>query len=218
MDKDKRIKFSNILLFIRKNISVIILFVGMIGFLVIANEVFNKELLKIDVMGYDLVSKYLIRDFMTPIFKIITEFGDSFVLISITILSVILLKNKKIGLSITSNLVIVTLFNLLLKNILQRPRPIEYRMINVTGYSFPSGHSMVSMAFYGFLMYLIYKYVDNKKLRWVLIGILMILIILIGLSRVYLGAHYTSDVLAGFLFSCSYLMLYIKVIKKYVLK
>ena len=74
----------------------------------------------------------------------------------------IFIKNKKIGVSIFSNLVIITALNQLLKNILQRPRPTEFRIVEETGYSFPSGHSMVSMAFYGYLIYLTYKYIKNK--------------------------------------------------------
>ena len=102
----------------------------------------------------------------------------------------------------------------MLKFILQRPRPTEYRIINETGYSFPSGHSMVSMAFYGFLIYLIYKNVKNKYLKVTLISILAILTVSIGISRIYLGVHYTSDVLAGFLISLSYLVLYTSFYKK----
>ena len=79
-----------------------------------------------------------------------------------TVILFILIKKKKIGLSIFSNLVIITVLNQLLKRILQRPRPTEFRIIEETGYSFPSGHSMVSMAFYGYLIYLIYKYVKKQ--------------------------------------------------------
>ncbi len=71
---------------------------------------------------------------------------------------------------------------------------------------------MVSMAFYGFIMYLIYKNVKSKKLKWSLVLSLGILIILIGISRIYLGVHYASDVVGGFCISISYLMLYISVI------
>ena len=111
---------------------------------------------------------------------------------------------------------ISTGLNLLLKNIVQRPRPNEFRLIDETGYSFPSGHSMVSMAFYGFLIYLIYKFVKSKRLKWILIIILSALIITIGISRIYLGVHYTSDVLAGFTISVSYLVIYTSIVKKFI--
>ena len=75
---------------------------------------------------------------------------------------------------------------------------------------------MASVAFYGFLIYLIYKKVENKKLRNIFITCLSILIILIGASRIYLGVHYTSDVLAGFLVTISYLMIYINIIDDYI--
>ena len=71
---------------------------------------------------------------------------------------------------------------------------------------------MVSAAFYGFLIYLIYKNVKNKYLKWGLITILSLLIFLIGTSRIYLGVHYTSDVLAGFLVAISYLIIFITAI------
>ena len=127
----------------------------------------------------------------------------------------ITIKNKKIGLSIFSNLVIITVLNQLLKRILQRPRPTEFRIIEETGYSFPSGHSMVSMAFYGYLIYLIYRYVKNKYVKWISIAFLSVLICSIGVSRIYLGVHYTSDVLGGFLVSISYLILFISTVNKF---
>ena len=73
---------------------------------------------------------------------------------------------------------------------------------------------MISMAFYGFLIYLIYKNIKNKYLKTTLIIILSLLIIAIGISRIYLGVHYVSDVIGGFLISISYLIVYIKLIKK----
>lgn len=67
---------------------------------------------------------------------------------------------------------------------------------------------MVSMAFYGLLIYLIYKNVKNKYLKVILIVLLSLLIVMIGISRIYLCVHYTSDVLAGFLMAISYLIVY----------
>ena len=112
---------------------------------------------------------------------------------------------------------VVTILNQLLKRLLQRPRPTEFRIIEETGYSFPSGHSMVSMAFYGYLIYLIYRFVKNKYLKWISIVLLSLLICLIGISRIYLGVHYTSDVLGGFLISISYLVIYISAFNKFFL-
>lgn len=203
--------------FIIKNLKWIILFICLIGFLDLAEDVFNKEIMKGDIIGYQMVSTFLISDFATPIAKIITNFGGAIFLIAITIILFILIKNKKIGVAITTNLVLVALLNQLLKNILQRPRPTEYRIIQETGYSFPSGHSMASMAFYGYLIYLIYKYVENKNIKWILITLLSILICSIGISRIYLGVHYTSDVLGGFLISISYLVIYISAMNKFLL-
>ena len=204
--------------FIIKNLKWIILFICLVGFLAIAEDVFHKEIMMKDIIGYKLVSTFLISDFATPIAKFITNFGGAIFLIIATIILFILIKNKKIGFSIISNLVIVTILNQLLKKILQRPRPNEFRIIEETGYSFPSGHSMVSMAFYGYLIYLIYIYVKNKYLKWTLIVLLSILICTIGISRIYLGVHYTSDVLGGFLISISYLVIYISAVNKFLLE
>ena len=204
--------------FITKNLKWIILFICLIGFLAIAEDVFNKEIMNGDIIGYKLVSTFLISDFATPIAKFITNFGGAIFLITLTIVLLVLIKNKKIGISIFSNLVIVTILNQLLKAILQRPRPTEYRIVEETGYSFPSGHSMVSMAFYGYLIYLIYKYVKNKYIKWISIVLLSILVCSIGISRIYLGVHYTSDVLGGFLISMSYLVIYISAVNKFLLK
>lgn len=201
---------------IKKNLKWLILLICLVGFLKLAEEVFSKEILQADIVGYKLISGLLISDFATPIAKLITNLGGALVLIGTTVILVISIKNKRIGLSIVANLGIITGLNLLLKQIVQRPRPTEYRIINETGYSFPSGHSMVSMAFYGFLIYLIYKYVKNPYLKIGLITFLSILIISIGISRIYLGVHYTSDVMAGFCISVSYLVLYVSSVSNWI--
>ena len=200
--------------FIKENLKWVVLFICLVGFLALAEDVFNKEIMYGDIIGYKLISTFLISDFVTPIAKFITNFGGAIFLSIATVMLFLLIKNKKIGLSIISNIVIITILNQLLKRILQRPRPTEFRIVEETGYSFPSGHSMVSMAFYGYLIYLIYRYIKNKYVKWTLITILSILICLIGISRIYLGVHYTSDVLGGFLLSISYLVIYISSIKK----
>lgn len=198
-------------------IKLVLLFISIVIFLAIAEDAYDQEIMTADIVGYNFISTYLINDFVTPIAKVVTNLGGAQILILITIILLIVLKNKKISLSIVLNLIISTGLNLLLKNIVQRPRPNEFRMISETGYSFPSGHSMVSMAFYGYLIYLIYKNVENKKIKWTSISILSIIILTIGTSRIYLGVHYTSDVLAGFIIAISYLIIYTSIMKRVIL-
>ena len=210
-------KIKRIKIFLRRNLKWIILLVCSIGFFKILEDVFSKEIMRADIVGYGLISKYLMSDFATKIAKVITNLGGAFFVIFLSLALFIVIKDKKIGILINLNLVIATTINIILKNILQRERPTELRLIDEKGYSFPSGHSMVSMAFYGFLIYLVYKYVENKKIKYSLISCLSVLIFLIGISRIYLGVHYTSDVIAGFLISISYLILYTSISEKYVL-
>ncbi|MGZ5220343.1 MAG: phosphatase PAP2 family protein [Chitinophagaceae bacterium] len=85
-----------------------------------------------------------------------------------------------------------------LKNLFGRPRPNVPLIFKADGLSFPSGHALFSITFYGLLVYIIYKSLEEKWLKWALIVFLSILIFIIGFSRVYLRVHYATDVIAGF--------------------
>lgn len=209
---------ENVIKFIKNNWRWMLLFICLIGFLALAEEVFHQEIMNGDIVGYDIVSKLFKFNVSTPIAKFITNFGGAIFVILLTTILFFVIKDKKIGISIITNLGIVTILNQIIKFIMQRPRPTEFRIIEETGYSFPSGHSMVSLAFYGYLIYLIYKYINNKHLKRTLIIILSVLICIIGVSRIYLGVHYTSDVLGGFLISFAYLIIYIELVNKFVLE
>ena len=201
---------------IEKNGKWLLLLLCLVIFFIICKDVFTCKIMNYDVIGYGMISKYLISDTLTPFVKWITWFGSATALILITLF--IIIKNKQVGFLVGCNLIIITILNQVLKLIIQRPRPDEYRIIDASGYSFPSGHSMISMAFYGFIIYLICKYVNNKILKYFLIGLLGSLIILIGVSRVYLGVHYVSDVIAGFIISIAYLILFTEIVDRFMTK
>lgn len=118
--------------FILKNWKWIILIICITCFALLIEDVLDEDIGKWDILGYDIVSVHLHSNFVTTIIKFITNFGGALFLIVLTVLLFIIIKNKKIGICVTSNLIIVTLLNILLKNILQRPRPVEYRIIDET--------------------------------------------------------------------------------------
>lgn len=210
MDREKIKKF------LKKNLKWIILFICLVLFFDIARHVFKKEIMKRDIIGYQFISNYFISDFATPIAKCITQLGGAIALIVFATTLFIVMKDFKIGICIYLNLFLVTVLNQTLKYTIQRPRPNELRLIYESGYSFPSGHSMASTAFYGFLIYLIYKKIENKRLKIILILLLSLLILAICVSRIYLGVHYTSDVLGGFLLSISYLTVFTNIVDVFV--
>lgn len=99
------------------------------------------------------------------------------------------------------------LINHLLKISFERIRPLEFFLVEQGGFSFPSGHSMNTLSFYGMAAYL---YLRNKKLDSSKVLIWMVTIVFIGLmgfSRIYLGVHWPTDIIAGF--SAGFIWLYI---------
>jgi len=93
--------------------------------------------------------------------------------------------------------------NFILKDIVARPRPVETGLVSVLrtedSASFPSGHAMHAVILYGFLFYLASVHIRNASARLGFQAFLVALVVLTGLSRVYLGAHWPSDVVGGYL-------------------
>lgn len=201
--------------FISNNFKWIILVICLLLFFTITIAVYHKPAVTIDNKFYSFIDKNLISQNITPIVKVITNLGSAMILIIFAISAFILIKDKKIGSFIILNLALSASINFAIKNILQRERPIGFRLIEEKGYSFPSGHSMTSFAFYGLIIYFIYKNIENKYIKYISIAILSTIVLSVGISRIYLGVHYTTDVLAGFLLSLSYLIVFISLSKRF---
>lgn len=165
----------------------------------------------VDQTIYNLIIN-LMNSNTTAIMMFVSYLGSAVILIVLSIGFIFLLKDKRDSKYISINLVLVFLLNRILKYIIARPRPQVLRLVQENGYSFPSGHSMVSMGFYGFLIYLIYIKIKNKKIKYPLIMLLSVLIFSIGISRIYLGAHYATDVIGGFIIAVIYLIIFVKYI------
>ncbi|MGD8189597.1 phosphatase PAP2 family protein [Brevibacillus ginsengisoli] len=93
------------------------------------------------------------------------------------------------------------IMNQVLKSLFHRNRPSLHQLVEAGGFSFPSGHSMEAAAFYGILTYLLWRHIDSHAERGILVFLSTAMIILIGVSRIYLGVHYPSDVLGGYIAS-----------------
>ena len=85
-----------------------------------------------------------------------------------------------------------------IKYFFHRARPDFYRLIEIRGYSFPSGHAMNAFAVYGIITFLLWHRIPSHLGRMILILISSGLIIIIGASRIYLGVHYPSDIIGGY--------------------
>ena len=102
----------------------------------------------------------------------------------------------------------------LLKYLFQRKRPLSPLLKAARGLSFPSGHAIMSITFYGLLMYILLHSIDIDWIRWLVVVLLLLLIIVIGYSRVYLRVHYASDVLAGFIIGLLWLWISLAVLNQ----
>lgn len=166
------------------------------------------ENLKADYMANidDILSQY-ITSYRTPTrtkyFTFITNVGDSFgylcVFIVATIAFYMIFKNWKYVIELALIALLSLSSNIILKQVINRARPASEHLVTVDTLSYPSGHAMGAMAFYGFLIYLFYKFKINSFLKVCIIMLLTILILSIGISRIYLGVHFPSDVAGGFI-------------------
>lgn len=201
-------------IFIQNNYKWIILLIMSIVFIWFALRVKEDPSLGIDTAIYNFVHMFE-SDRLTKFFKFITNLVSvySITLICLVfVLFAIIKKKKRYAIFVLSNVLLIITLNILLKHIFARTRP-EVMLIPEFGYSFPSGHAMVSMAFYGLFIYLFFHSKINNIIKYLGSFLILSLIILVGLSRVYLNVHYVSDVIAGFSISIIYLIIFTKFMK-----
>ena len=199
-----------------KKFRIIIVCLCLLLFSVILFNVCKYGVLDIDNNVYNFISKNIMNDTLSSILKCVTHLGGVAFIVLLGVLCFMFCKKNRWF--ITFDLVGCTVINQTIKHIVRRPRPNVLRLIEESGYSFPSGHSMISVAFYGLVIYFVYKNINNKYLKWSLISLLSLLILTIGFSRIYVGVHYFTDVVGGFFLALAYLIVYIYIYNKKVIK
>ena len=195
----------------------IILAISLILFTIVTIILLSGKLSQLDENIQSKIME-MRNDNLTNVMIIITNICSIYTFSAISLLLLFTIKNKKIPIAIIINLICITLISQLFKFIIRRDRPVGISLISESGFSYPSGHSMVSMAYYGLIAYLIYKNLKSKTLKIILIIFIFIGIFLIGFSRIYLGVHYFTDIMGGFLASIAYLMIFIHFYKKITTK
>lgn len=154
---------------------------------------------------FDMVMIWLTRYFASPrvdqVMIFITDLGYGkpyFLIVSAIFLLILYLKRWREAAGLAICLAGGAVLNLLLKNLFERARPELFRLVEATGYSFPSGHAMVSLCFYGMAAFLLARGLKRWQGRVLVISAAGLLIAAIGVSRVYLGVHYPTDIAAGY--------------------
>lgn len=151
---------------------------------------------------------------LTNIFKIISFFcSPKFMIILNVLLFIFIIIKKKYKLSIiVLSSISSVIINNLVKIIVRRERPDYLRMVVEKSYSFPSGHAMISVLFFGSIIYLVNKY--NLKHKKLITFSLSTFILLVGISRIYLGVHYLTDVVGGYLLGIVVLFFIIHILER----
>jgi undecaprenyl-diphosphatase len=196
----------------------VFMIISLIIFIIICYLLLTNKLSIIDNYIYNSISR-MINNTNTEIMKGITSFGnvDLIILISFFIL-VLLINHPKYYLYGPAIFFVAgssDAISFILKDIFHRSRPDVLRLVTENSYSFPSAHSLVSICFYGIIIYQVIKMLKGKS-RYIVTSLLVLLIILIGLSRIYLGVHYFSDIIGGYCIGFIWLIVCIRLIKRFL--
>lgn len=175
-----------------------------IAFGYIAAAVGNESIAHFDASIIGFVQG-LEAPWLTTIMKIFTWIGSGYVVAPIALIGFIILyfvlHYRQQALLLVTVVAGSVIFNSLLKHYFKRERPEIHRILDANGFSFPSGHSMMAFALYAIIAFIAWRNVQTWISRIVLLLFTAFMILIIGISRVYLGVHYPSDIVGGFLVS-----------------
>lgn len=189
-------------------IALLISLFSLMAFSLMAILISGKRIVQFDQKVISFVQGFE-TSLVTSIMKFFTFIGSMPVVLVIVLIALIILdKVLKHRTELVLFVVVIIgtpVLNQLLKFVFQRSRPDIHRLIEVGGYSFPSGHAMNAFAVYGIISFLLWRHIPTFLGRTTLIIISGIFIFMIGISRIYLGVHYPSDIIGGYFASSFWL-------------
>ncbi|CAH2712982.1 hypothetical protein BACCIP111895_00115 [Neobacillus rhizosphaerae] len=185
-------------------IAFIISLVCLIGFSFISLFISDHKIIDFDS---DVIAAIqgLESTFLTKVMKFFTFIGSAPVVIILSVILMVFLYkvlHHRLELILFISAIIGSaVLNQILKQIFHRVRPNFHRLIDISGYSYPSGHAMNAFTVYVIISFLLWRHIESKWGRSLLIFISGVMILGIGISRIYLGVHYPSDIIGGYLAS-----------------
>lgn len=189
------------LLSVEMSIVLCLFVIALAAFVYVARRVFVLNKTKLDTNVFNQLKMY-VSERNNAIMELFTFLGTPQFLIPANLALIVyylfVKKHKWYSIKIPAIALSSLGLMFLLKGLFDRPRPAMPLLFYAKGLSFPSGHALMSVTFYGLLIYMIFKSVQSKPLKWILITFLFLLILIIGISRVYLRLHYATDVIAGY--------------------
>jgi undecaprenyl-diphosphatase len=199
----------------RKNLPIIFVAIFTMLACLIITFIDSATVLSVDTWVYSKISLTM-NPPLTLTMRFITESGSKIAVIILCLSFFLFPKTrKKWAIPITSTVLVTALFNIFLKLLFSRERPDILQLIYESDYSFPSGHAMNNMAFYTMVFLLTNKYIKNKKIKIGISIMCIVLPLLIGISRIYLGVHYASDVVVGWFLGFIIAMILFKMFEKF---
>ncbi|MDP4164219.1 MAG: phosphatase PAP2 family protein [Bacillota bacterium] len=182
--------------------------VSLIGFTIVVIFINDKKIIDFDSDIISIVQGWE-NPLLTSIMKFFTFIGGAPFVIGLSIVLVVFLyKVLKHRLELILFIAAVAgsaVINQVLKQVFHRVRPDLHRLIDIVGYSFPSGHAMNAFTVYGILTFLLWRHISKKWERTLLILFSIFFIFAIGISRIYLGVHFPSDIIGGYFASAFWL-------------
>ena len=204
-----------LLLFSETFLLFLLLLIALLAFVSVTKIVFIDNRTDLDLWFFDVIQP-LVTNFNTSVLLFFTFLGNYQFLITGNLLLIfyflVIKKHRWFAVKVPAIAFSSLALMVSLKSFFARPRPLTPLLDPAVGLSFPSGHAMSSVTFYGLLIYIVYHYIESKALKISLSAGLVILILLIGFSRIYIRVHYLTDVIAGYSIGILWLVCAIKLL------
>lgn len=193
------------------DLALLILFVLCLAiFVYLLIKVLKGRAIRIDEVGYLLLVERLRSPVLTAAMKAASSLASLPFVVGVLAAAMLWAPNRPHVVWAAFNVGAISAIDQLLKVLVHRPRPQGFQLVEAPGLSFPSGHSMAAMAFYGYGIWLVRCGVCGLPFGVAIEVALACVILAVGVSRVYLGVHYVSDVLGGFCLSFVWLILFVR--------